>query len=210
MPYYAVMLDMTDKHCLIVGAGAVSERKTQQLLNCGAKITVVSPTTTERFEHWLESRQITIRRKRYSADDLQAGMIVFACTNDKAVNSQICADAKQKGLWVNAADQFEQGDFIVPAQVLRGKLHMAVSTAGASPALTKRVAAEIQERYGIEYEAYTHLLHEFRETVLLQVTDAKRRQKLLKKAAEDHRLLDWIRADRREEARKLCFSFLQD
>ena len=46
MIYYPVFLDILDKKCVVIGGGEVAARKVNRLLNCGAKVFVVSPKLT--------------------------------------------------------------------------------------------------------------------------------------------------------------------
>ncbi len=49
----------------------------------------------------------------------------------------IATQARQRGIWTNAADQPVDCDFILPAIATAGRVTAAISTDGASPALAK-------------------------------------------------------------------------
>jgi precorrin-2 dehydrogenase / sirohydrochlorin ferrochelatase len=57
MRYYPVNLDIKKKNCLVVGGGPVGTRKVKTLLDCGAKVTLVSPFATEKLEKMAENHE---------------------------------------------------------------------------------------------------------------------------------------------------------
>ena len=85
--------------------------------------------------------------------------LAMAATDDREVNARVSAAAQERAIWVNVADDPEYCTFIVPAQVRRGDLTLAISTGGATPALAPRCAQELQQRFGPEYRPYLDLLN---------------------------------------------------
>ena len=63
---------------------------------------------------------------------------------------------------VNVVDVPPLCNFILPAIVRSGPLAIAISTAGASPALAKRMKREIAEAFGEEYARLAVILNEAR------------------------------------------------
>ena len=63
---------------------------------------------------------------------------------------------------VNVVDVPPLCNFILPAIVRTGPLAIAISTAGASPALAKRMKREIAEAYGEPYARLAVILNEAR------------------------------------------------
>jgi len=143
MAYYPVCLEMAGRRCLVVGAGTVAERKVNGLLGAGARVTVVSPSATERLLDWARAGRIGMTLREYAADDLAGHSIVFAATDDGLVNAEVARDARAAGVLINAADDPAHCDFILPAVLTRGDLTVAVSTGGASPALARVVRDEL-------------------------------------------------------------------
>ena len=93
-------------------------------------------------------------------------VLVLAATDDRQVNARVSAAAQAQGLWVNVADDPEFCTFIVPAQVKRGDLTLAISTGGASPALARKLRRELQQQFGPEYRPYLALLKGLRDRLL--------------------------------------------
>ena len=136
--HYPVFLDLKDRPVLVVGAGRVALRKTRGLLDAGALLTVVSPESLPEFD----SLPVRLIRRRFRASDLAGAALVFAATNDRAVNHRISIEAKHRGIIANIADALEECDFLVPARLSRGGVQIAISTGGASP----RLAAELRRK----------------------------------------------------------------
>ena len=156
MRYYPICVDMAGRACLVVGGGVVAERKASGLLESGARVTVVSPAITARLEAWAHEGQIRVIRRGYEPGDLADQSLVFVATDDGVVNAAVAADARAAGVLINAADDPAYCDFILPAVLRRGALTVAVSTGGASPALSRAVRDELETHF--DREDYASLL----------------------------------------------------
>lgn len=156
MRYYPICVDMAGRACLVVGGGMVAERKASGLLESGARVTVVSPALTARLEAWVHEGQIRVIRRGYETGDLADQSLVFVATDDGEVNATVAADARAAGVLTNAADDPAHCDFIIPAVLTRGALTVAVSTGGASPALSRAVRDELEAHF--DREDYASLL----------------------------------------------------
>lgn len=121
--YYPVFLDLTGHPALVVGGGPVAEGKVEGLLAAG------------RIEH-LE--------RAYQPGDLAACRLALVATDDPAVTGAVGAEGRARGVWVNAADEPARCDFILPAVIRRGRLVVAVSTGGASPAAARAIREELE------------------------------------------------------------------
>lgn len=141
MKHYPIFLDLKDRHVLMVGAGKVALRKTKALLEAGARVTVVAPDCEPEFE----SLPVRMVQRRFRASDLAGAMLVFAATDDRLANHRIGIAAKGKGVFANIADSAAECDFIVPARVQRGSIHVAVSTGGENPRLSAELRKKLDE-----------------------------------------------------------------
>jgi cobalt-precorrin 5A hydrolase / precorrin-3B C17-methyltransferase len=119
---------------VVVGGGAVGERKVRGLLAAGAAVRLISPAATERLQAWAAAGQINWEQRRYAAGDLDGARLAFAATNQREVNAQIASDAAMLGLLCNVADAPAEGSFHLPAVYRGDGVTIAVSTDGASPA----------------------------------------------------------------------------
>ena len=137
---YPVVLDLHGVPVLVVGAGGVAVRKIAGLVAAGAHVRVVAPEIDVRLD---AARIREIRRRPYEAVDLDGVRLVVTATGVAAVDAAVAADARARSIWVNAADQPEDCDLILPAIARQGPISVAVSTDGRSPALAARLRDRI-------------------------------------------------------------------
>jgi len=143
MGFYPIVVNLTERPCVVVGGGAVAERKVAALLEVGARVTVVSPRLTARLRSWTEADRIRHHARAYQPGDLDGAALAFVATDDAGANAAVFGDARRAGVWVNAADDPAHSDFLIPAILRRGDLVVAVATGGASPALASSVRDEV-------------------------------------------------------------------
>jgi siroheme synthase-like protein len=160
--YLPIYLEMDRRRCLVIGAGAVAERKVANLLEVNAAVTVISPHVSENILRWSKKQLIQLVARRYQPGDLAGAELVFAATDDGAVNAAVHQEGRMRGVWVNAADDPAHCDFILPSVLRRGDLTVAVSTAGTSPALAHTIREELELYFTEEYELLANLAAEVR------------------------------------------------
>jgi precorrin-2 dehydrogenase/sirohydrochlorin ferrochelatase len=165
MKYYPIFLDMKGKACLVVGGGNVGARKASALEKCGASVTVISDRFSARFDE-LRHSSICIEKKAYEKKDVKGMFLVFAATNDAALNQQIRADASGLNILCNVADAPGNSDFLLPSTVDRGDLILAVSTSGSSPAMAKQIRQDLEQQFGPAYAKLLHLMGNIRTRLL--------------------------------------------
>jgi len=136
---YPVVLKLAGELVVVVGAGLIGQRKVKRLLQAGARVRLVDPCLAANPH---PAAEVESRGRAFQPDDLQAAKLVFACSDDDAVNQSVGEAARRQQLLCCRADRAEQGDFAVPAVLQKGRLNLAVSTSAGSPAL----AAEFRDR----------------------------------------------------------------
>lgn len=166
MPYYPIFLDMNNQKVLVVGGGTVAERKIQNLLRYGCQIYVVSPHLTPHLNQLVADKKIHHIPHEALGKALDEAFMVIAATDDPEVNSHIASQAKERGLLTNAVDQPGDCNFIMPSIVQRGDLQIAISTAGKSPALAKKIRKEMEVTFGPEYASLIELMGLLRAKLL--------------------------------------------
>jgi siroheme synthase-like protein len=151
-PLYPVSLDVRGQACLVVGGGKVAARKARSLLECGAAVTVITPTLSREMEELVPALHTLIRRA-YVTGDASAFRLVVTATGIPEVDGAVYADAEAAGVWANSADDMAHSSFILPAVHRDGPVTVAVSTGGLSPALASwlrtRLAADCGAGIGI-------------------------------------------------------------
>jgi siroheme synthase-like protein len=145
MTYYPIFLDLTGRRCIVIGGGAVAERKVDGLLAAGAQITVVSPEISQGLRRLLLRQSLKHLARKYESGDLEGFAMAFVATDDGAVNAAVFDEARSRDIWVNCTDDPSHCDFILPAVIRRGELSVAVSTGGSSPASARAVREELED-----------------------------------------------------------------
>ncbi len=194
MRYYPVNLDITNQQCLVVGGGAVGTRKVKGLLNCGAKVRVVSPENTPEIQRLAKEDLIELHQRNYRSKDIEGVFLVIGATDDETLNRQIHADAGARNILCNIADRPEICNFILPALVQQGDMVIAISTSGKSPAFAKHLKREIQRDYGPEYGRFLDLMGAIRKKLLVQ-EHAPEEHKPLFESLIRQGLLDLVRKE---------------
>lgn len=198
MGFYPVFLELHGRRCLVVGGGAIAERKVEGLLAAGAIVTVVSPTLTPRLTALLIARRIQHEPRASQAGDVAGFDLAFAATDDGAVNGTLAREGRRRGVWVNAADDAANSDFILPAIVRRGPLTVAVGSGGTSPALVRAVREDLERYLGPEYADLAEMVGDVRRELRAR---GRAPDAAIWREALDARLRALVKAGRREQAR---------
>lgn len=181
--YLPIMLDVKDQRIVVVGGGAVAERKVGALLEAGASVIVVSPSLTEGLRAWTAQDMLRWIERAYAPGDLEGAFLVYAASSSAAVNEAVALEAKALGLPVNVASHAEAGSFITPGILRRGRLTVAVSTSGAGPGTAAKITEQLALVLSEEYEPYLDFLHAMRLEIKRLEPSAEVRAKLLRRLA---------------------------
>lgn len=198
MRYYPIHLDVKNRNCLVVGGGAVGNRKVNTLLMCGAGVTVVSLDPTPQLKKLAAERSIILRERAYRSADLKSMFLVIGATDDEKLNRQISKDAEQIGILCNIADRPEACNFILPSIVQRGDLVITISTSGQSPALAKHIRRKMEAQFGGEYADFLLLMGAIRKKLLSQTHEPEAHKALFNQLI-DSNLIELLRTGQKRE-----------
>jgi len=201
--YYPLFADLRDRRCLIVGGGAVAQRKVTTLLRYGARITVVSPTLTKRLAAYARRGVIRHQARPFSPGDLRGVWLVYAATDDQRVNESVYRTATRRRIFTNVVDQPALCSFIAPAIFRRGLVTIAVSTGGASPSLAKQMRRDLARMVGAEYASMGRLLLSLREAAKRRLPTFAGRKRYFAQLVSG-RVFQLVRAGRTQEARRVA------
>ncbi|HRC61801.1 MAG: bifunctional precorrin-2 dehydrogenase/sirohydrochlorin ferrochelatase [Dehalococcoidia bacterium] len=162
MGYYPIFVEMNGRSVLLVGGGHVALEKIGKLVQAGARVTVVAPELIAPIRAFIDRGDASWRQRRYEPGDTEGFDLVMVATDDGEVNSTVAAEARAAGIWVNAADDVRNCDFILPALAQRGTIAIAASTGGSSPALARWLRERLEEFLSDEVVALGDLLADVR------------------------------------------------
>lgn len=166
MKYYPIYLDIRDRDCLVVGGGSVGTRKVKTLLECGARVTVVTIDAAENLKALSNTGVIQLKERAFQSTDLDGVFLVIGATDNQDMNFKIYEAAERRSVLCNIADRPEACNFILPSIVNRGDLIIAISTSGKSPAFAKKLRKHLEKEFGNEYAEFLNLMGAIRKKLL--------------------------------------------
>jgi precorrin-2 dehydrogenase/sirohydrochlorin ferrochelatase len=158
---FPINLNLEGRSCLVVGAGRIGLRKTEQLLAAGAIVTVVAPEVVSDFA----GLPVTIHQRAFELPDLDGQRLVITATGNRELDQLIFDTCEERGVWINSADDPDRCAFTLPAVVRRGDLMVTVSTGGNSPALSSWMRQKLEALVGPEFEEVVNELAQERELI---------------------------------------------
>jgi precorrin-2 dehydrogenase / sirohydrochlorin ferrochelatase len=150
MDLFPIFLKLSARPCLVFGAGNLAESKIESLRAAHARVTVIAPEARSRIVDLAAAGELEWKQRGYIEGDLAGNFLVVAATNDPAVNRAVYKEAVENNVLCNAVDDPPFCDFYFPSVVRRGDLQIAISTAGASPALAQRLRKEINAQLPLD------------------------------------------------------------
>jgi len=150
MDLFPIFLKLAARSCIVIGGGNLAESKIDSLRAAQAKVRVIAPAVGSRIAELAAAGEIEWLQRKYVSGDLAGYFLVVAATNDPAVNRSVYHEAAESNVLCNAVDDPPFCDFYFPSVVRRGDLQIAISTAGASPALAQRLRKEINAQLPLD------------------------------------------------------------
>ena len=175
MRYFPLFLDLHGQDVLVVGGGAVAERKIRLLLQAGARVHVTAPALNPTLRAWAAAGRLALVAERYDPRQLDGKRLVFAATDDPALNREVFGDAEDRRVPVNVVDDSARCRFISPAVVDRGPVQIAISTGGASPVLARLLRNRLESMLPAGLGHVAGAARQLRERVRRRLPAAARR-----------------------------------
>lgn len=196
-PYPIVLTQLDQVRCVVVGGGEVAARKVRALLDSGANVTVISPALQPQLAEWRDAGLLVHAARPYQPGDLADAFLAIAATDRRDVNAAVAAEARERGLLCNIADDPGVSTFHTLGSVMRGDVLLAVATGGDSPALSAHIRRKLAATFGPEYGVLAQRLGALRREIGPRLSSAARTQ--LWRTLVSDEVLEWLRSG--DEAR---------
>lgn len=182
---YPINLNLNGQSCLVLGGGAVAERKVCRLLDEGAVVTVIAPSLTRPLQELAESRKLSWQPRAYQPGDESAFFLIICATDDEAVSQAVAAAAKAQGKLLNVCDVPDLCNFTLPSIVRQGDLELTISTNGKAPALSRWLRRHLEERFDERWSRGLTMLSRIRQEARTSLPTSKDRQDFWRQALTD-------------------------
>jgi len=196
---FPMFLKLSNRPCLVVGAGAIAESKIASLLDAGGHVRVVAPEATPQVRTWAQSKALDWHQRPFEPADLDGMFLVIAATSSTELHERIFEEATRRSVLCNIVDVPSLCDFYYPSVVQRGALQIAISTAGQSPALAQRLRKQLEAQFGPEYEQWLAYLAEARDKLHSTDMDPDERKRLLHADATEEAFEAFLRSRRQSK-----------
>lgn len=163
---YPINLNLQNRPVLLVGAGPVAARKSIELLQAGAALTVVAPRAVPAIANHPNLRW---HQRPYQRGEVASYRLALTATGHPEIDAQVHQDAEAAGIWVNSADDLPNCNYTLPAITRQGRLQITISTEGRSPAIATWLRKRLDQQIGAEHTALLDLAHETRNEMKTQL-----------------------------------------
>lgn len=184
MQFLPVFMNVRRRPCLIVGGGEVAARKSLFLLEAGAKLRVISPEFSNKFDSLRSNNDVELIERQFQLSDLEQCALVIAATDQTNLNQQISEQARSLNIPVNVVDNPSLCSFIVPSIIDRSPVQIAVSTGGSSPVLARMLRTKLEASVPAAYGRLGEFAEKFREPVKQSLSDVESRRRFWEKTLE--------------------------
>ena len=138
-PWFPMFIDLSDKNVLVVGAGAVGSRRAAALARFCPRVTVIAPKISPSLEALAAEGRLTVYRRAFEFDDLDGRDMVLAASDDEALNAQIAAACRERGIPVNTSSDHSLCDFYFPGVVVDGEVAIGITASGSDHKRAKAI-----------------------------------------------------------------------
>ncbi len=188
MNYFPAFLKLDDKKILIVGGGNIAYEKLVHLLDFTDDIDLIAQEFSDEMLKKAEENNLHFEKRAYKEGDIAAYAVVVIAVDDTSLQAAIFEESKKYKCLCNAVDSVDYCDFIFPAYIKKDDLTIAVSTAGASPAMAKHLRDYLQNLIPENISTFLREMRSLRESL----PKGKERMKMLDEKAKKY-IQNWSR-----------------
>lgn len=174
---YPLFADLRGRRVLVIGAGSVAARKITALRDTGAEIVVVAKAVGTDVAALADQGDVSLQVGAFDEAQLDGAWLVVAATNDAATNARIAAAAEAHRIFANVVDDVALSAVQLPAVVQRGRLQVAISSAGAAPMLARHVRAQVEMALDDSLGTLVELFERHRDTIRARWPDLPQRRR---------------------------------
>jgi precorrin-2 dehydrogenase/sirohydrochlorin ferrochelatase len=208
---FPVLLELTGRRCVVIGALPIREGKAEALLAGGATdLLVVATSPIERLEGLELLEGVIVARRAWTTADLAGAFLVIAHDPDPGERARLSHAARTAGALVNVVDDIPACDWAMPAIVRRGELLLAIGTGGASPTLARKMRVKLETEYGPEWAEVLRVLREVRQETLPLLPDLQERAQRWREALDPDEAAALVRSGDADELRGRLVARLLD
>jgi len=209
MDHYPAFLNLNNRPVVVIGGGKVAERKIENLLNAGGKITVVSPEVTATIKQLADDKLIQHQSREFKDSDTDNVLLIIAATSNSKLNAHIAALAHDQNTLVNVIDNPELCSYIVPSVVDRSPVTIAVSTGGASPVLARQLRMKLETMIPSSCGQLAAITEEYRDTIKQHFETTEQRKQFWENALKGP-FAELVYAGHIDDARRLLDKLIEE
>jgi len=202
MKYLPIYLNINNRVCLVVGAGAIAVRKVELLLKADASVRVVAKNYCESMTALQQQYGFESSVRGFKESDIENVELVIAATNDQALNAHISSLTKSRHIPVNVVDNPELCSFIMPSMLDRDPVQIAISTGGASPVLARMLRSQLESTIPAAYGELARMVDSFRDQVKQAFPNVEERRGFWESVLEGP-VAEYVFSGRASDARQL-------
>ncbi|HJU38007.1 MAG TPA: siroheme synthase CysG, partial [Tahibacter sp.] len=178
---YPIFAELSARPVLVVGGGAVAQRKVAALLDAGADVRIGAPVLNRQLAQWVDEGRMRRIDGNFAPDWFDGVWLAIAATDDVAVNAAVAAEGARRRVFVNVVDDAARSTFQVPAVVDRAPLVVAISTGGAAPVLARLVREKLESLLDPALGSVARLAERWRGRIRGRLADLGRRRRFLER-----------------------------
>lgn len=174
---YPVNLKMSGVSCLVIGGGHIGLRKIGKLLAEEAEVTVLAPEVSEEIRQLIGQGKVRWDRRNYQPGDCRGFRFVVTATGLRHISEAVKQEADREGFLYNAADFPDLGNCFLPASFRKGKVEVAVSTGGQSPAVARFLKGRLASAIPDDFSDWLDRVSRIRADLKEEIADSRTREK---------------------------------